>query len=162
MIKVCALSDESRSDFEKLFEQYYTELDCGEDVKHLLDEYIIADCLAGLIKIDLIYEDGGLAGFAIYQIDETDNDWNLKEGWGNVREIYVSPSFRRRGLGKFLLYTAEMKLRESGAEKAYCLPYEKAESFFTACGYKKTAAYCEELDCNIFEKTCLENCECKK
>lgn len=162
MIKVCALTDATRKGFEKLFADYYEELDCGENVEHLLNEYILADCLAGLIKIDVIFEGETLAGFVIYQIDDINNEWNLKEGWGDVREIYISPSFRRQGLGKFLLYSAEMKLKEAGAKKSYCLPYEAAVPFFTACGYKDTLEYCEDLDCNIFAKISLENCECKK
>ena len=162
MIKVCALQDNAFEDFKALFKEYYNELDCGEDIDHLLDEYVLADYLAGLIKIDVLFEGETLAGFAIYQIDDIDNEWNLKEGWGDVREIYISPSFRRQGLGKFLLYTAEMKLKELGTKKAYCLPYEAAVPFFTACGYKDTSEYCEDLDCNIFEKLSFNNCECKK
>ena len=37
MIKVTPLSDKTQAEFAKLFENYYKELDCGEDVPHLLD-----------------------------------------------------------------------------------------------------------------------------
>ena len=74
-----------------------------------------------------------------------------------MREIYVASEFLGKGLGKFLLYTAEMKLKESGADKSYCLPDENAEGFFAACGYAAANEYSEELDCFVWEKRSLEN-----
>ena len=144
--------------FRNLFKEYYAELGCADDTEHLIDEYIIPDLKASLLHIDLIAEDNEVAGFIIYQIDDIDNEWNLKEGWGDVREIFISPSRRLKGLGKFLLYSAEMKLKEAGAKGAYCLPYEDAVPFFTACGYADSNEYCEDLDCNVFEKNNLNNC----
>ena len=157
MLHVYPLKDTDKTAFEKLFKEYYSELECADDTKHLIDEYIIPDMLAGLLHIDLISDDNEVCGFVIYQIDDIVNEWNLKEGWGDIREIYISPSRRRQGNGKFLLYTAEMKLKEAGAESAYCLPYEKAVPFFTACGYADSNEYCEDLDCNIFTKNNLKN-----
>ena len=158
MLHVFPLQDDNKEIFAKLFKDYYTELDCADDVNHLIDEYVIPDILAGLIKADLIKDGEDTVGFVIYQIDDINNEWNLKEGWGDIREIYIAPSSRRQGLGKFLLYTAEMKLKEAGAKNAYCLPYEEAVPFFTACGYAETQLYSEELDCPVYEKNSLENC----
>ncbi|MDE7167407.1 MAG: GNAT family N-acetyltransferase [Clostridia bacterium] len=160
MLQVSPLNDQTQKEFEKLFAEYYSELDCGEDVPHLLEEYILPDLLAGLIKIDILKDGDAYAGFVIYQKDDIDNEWNFKEGWGDIREIFVAPSHRRQGLGKFLLYTAEMKLRESGAEKAYCLPVEGTEGFFTACGYARGNEYSEDLDTFVYEKLNLNN-KCK-
>ena len=152
MLHVYPLKDTDRAVFEKLFKEYYAELECADDASHLVDEYIIPDMLAGLLHVDLIADSGDICGFIIYQIDDIDNDWNFKEGWGDIREIYVLPSRRRKGLGKFLLYSAEMKLKEAGANRAYCLPYEKAVPFFSACGYCKSDEYSEELDCAVYKK----------
>ena len=157
MLHVYPLKDTDRAVFEKLFKEYYAELDCADDTAHLIDEYIIPDMLAGLLHIDLIADGGEVSGFVIYQIDDINNEWNLKEGWGDIREIYITPSRRRNGLGKFLLYSAELKLKEAGAKKAYCLPYEKAVPFFAACGYSDSSEYCEDLDCNVFQKNNLTN-----
>lgn len=157
MIRVSPLKDKDKNIFQKLFSDYYAELGCTDDTAHLVGEYVLPDLLAGLLNIDLIDEDGRTAGFIIYQIDDVNNEWNLKEGWGDIREIYIVPSLRRRGLGKFLLYSAEMKLKEAGAPKAYCLP-QTAAQFFSACGYADTSVYCDELDCNVFEKNNLNNC----
>ena len=157
MLKVYPLKDTKREVFEKLFKEYYEELGCTDDTAHLVDEYIIPDMLAGLLRIDLLAEDGTDIGFAIYQIDDIVNEWNLKEGWGDIREIYISPSRRRNGFGKFLLYSAELALKEGGATKSYCLPGESAIPFFLSCGYTDSKVYCDDLDCNFFEKTNLNN-----
>ena len=157
MLHVYSLKDNNREIFEKLFKQYYAELGCTDDTAHLVDEYILPDMLAGLLHIDLIEDESEISGFVIYQIDDITNEWNLKEGWGDIREIYIIPSRRKKGLGKFLLYSAEMKLKEEGAKKAYCLPYESSTPFFTACGYTDSQEYCEDLDCSIYEKNCLKN-----
>ncbi len=162
MLQVSPLKDDLKEAFSEMFETYYTELGCDEDCRHLVDEYIIPDLLSGLLRIDILRSDGEAAGFVIYQTDEKGNDWNFKEGWGDVREIYVTRAFRGKGMGKFLLYTAEMKFKESGVERAYCLPNLAGESFFKACGYKKTEEYCADLDSFVYEKTDLNNCECHK
>lgn len=158
MLHVYPLKDTDTEIFTQLFAEYYAELDCPDDAAHLVGENIIPDMLAGLLHVDLIANDGQVCGFVIYQIDDIDNEWNFKEGCGDIREIYVSPSRRGCGLGRFLLYSAEMKLRDAGAKTAYCLPYEKSIPFFTACGYENSDEYCEDLDCAVFEKRSLINC----
>lgn len=160
MLRIAPIKDTDKQLFEKLFRDYYAELDCEDDCAQLVNDYVIPDVLAGLVCVDLLYDGETCAGFVIYQTDDIVNSWRFKEGWGDVREIYVIPSLRRRGLGRFLLYTAEMKLKESGTEKAYCLPSAGAEGFFRACGYVGTPARCEELDCHVFEKYDLNN-KCK-
>jgi len=162
MLKLSPLHDDTKDAFAKLFENYYKELGCTDDVNHLVEEYVLPDLLAGLLNIDILKDGEEFAGFIIYQTDGIENDWNFKEGWGDIREIYVIPPLRRQGLGKFMLYAAEMKLKERGTEKAYCLPYASAEEFFTACGYKKTEGYSEELDCPVFEKLAINVHDCGK
>lgn len=157
MLKISPLNDLARKPFEELFAAYYFELGCDDDASHLVDEYIIPDLLAGQISIDILQDGEEFAGFVIYQIDDIGNDWNFKEGWGDIREIYVIPSRRREGLGKFLLYTAEMKLRESGATRAYSLPEEESEKFFAACGYERTEGYNPDLDSIVYEKHDISN-----
>lgn len=160
MIKVAPLTDLEIRQFTRLFADYYGELDCDEDIPHLLEEYILPDLLAGLIKIEILKDGETFAGFVIYQQDDIDNEWNFKEGWGDVREIYIIPSLRRKGYGRFMLYAAEMKLKEAGADKAYCLPCAEAEKFFESCGYSRGNGYSEELECFVYEKNDLNN-RCK-
>lgn len=159
MVRVFPLTDEYAERFGKMFVDYYDELGCDEDAEHLVREYILPDLLAGLLRVDLIEEDGSLCGFCIYQIDEPGNDWNFKDGWGDIREIYIVMARRRRGLGKFLLYTAEMRLKEGGAKGIYALPDGDSVDFFSACGYEMNGEECAELDCNVFIKTASVGCE---
>lgn len=160
MLKISPLTDLTKKEFCTLFSSYYEELGCDDDVEHLIEEYILPDLLSGLLSIDILQDGETYAGFVIYQTDDIDNEWNFKEGWGDIRELYIIPSHRRQGLGRFLLYTAEMKLRESGTNKAYCLPSEESESFFVSCGYKRTEDYNAELDSIVYEKHDLSN-KCK-
>ena len=160
MVRVFPLNDKYKEIFGKMFADYYEELGCDEDAVHLVDAYIIPDLLAGLLRIDLIEEDDNVCGFCIYQTDEPGNDWNFKDGWGDIREIYIVMSKRRKGLGKFLLYTAEMKLRESGVENIYALADGEAANFFADCGYELTGEECAELECNVFAKSAKKVC-CK-
>lgn len=160
MIRVFPLNDKYKEVFGKMFADYYDELGCDEDANHLVDEYVLPDLLAGLLRVDLIEEDGATCGFCIYQTDEPGNEWNFKDGWGDIREIYITQAKRRKGLGKFLLYTAEMRLKESGVKNIYALPDTDAVDFFAACGYDLTDEVCAELECNVYAKNAESGCEC--
>lgn len=160
MIRVFPLNDKYKEVFGKMFADYYDELGCDEDADHLVDEYVLPDLLAGLLRVDLIEEDGATCGFCIYQIDEPGNEWNFKDGWGDIREIYITQAKRRKGLGTFLLYTAEMRLKESGVKNIYALPDTDAVDFFAACGYELTDEVCAELECNVYAKNAESGCEC--
>lgn len=157
MIKVYPLRDNSLPHFLQLFKAYYAELGCDDDAEHILDEYVVPDVKAGLVRAELLDDENGACGFILYQTDAIDNEWCRKEGWGDIREIYIRPNRRRKGLGKFLLYTAEMKLSESGTTKAYALPAESSEKFFSACGYSDSGETDCELDCPVFIKENLKN-----
>ncbi|MCD8372802.1 MAG: GNAT family N-acetyltransferase [Clostridia bacterium] len=162
MVKVFPLKDIYAEKFREMFSVYYLELGCEENGGHLADEYVIPDMLAGLLKVDLIEEDGNICGFCIYQIDGDGNEWNFKEGFGDVREIYIEDGRRGRGLGKFLLYTAEMRLKEAGVKQIYTLPDGDSADFFASCGYELTDEVCDELECNVFVKNAAAcGCNCK-
>lgn len=162
MLKLYPLKDTSAEKFRRLFSSYYNEIDADEDTDHLVDEYIIADYKAGLLFVDLLDDGDDTVGFIIWQTDDITNDFNFKEGWGDIREIYVVPAARGKGLGKFMLYAAEMKLYERGVRQVYTLPLEQAENFFAACGYKDSGEYHCDLDCPVYVKDKLnENCKCK-
>ena len=85
MPQILTLNENYVDGFEKLFTAYYTELDCGEDIPHLLDEYVIPDFKAGLISIQLLKDGEVFAGFVIYQKDDLNHEWNLREACGYVR-----------------------------------------------------------------------------
>ncbi|MGN0805378.1 MAG: GNAT family N-acetyltransferase [Candidatus Coproplasma sp.] len=142
-------------DFEglrKLFLDYYEELDCEDDADELYEEYLIPDLKADLLSVAVWEEYGKLRAFIIYQIDDIINDWNFKEGFGDLREIYVIPSYRKKGIGKSLINYAENALKASGVKNLYVLPTEESEPFFIKCGYADLGDYCPEIDNKVFEK----------
>ena len=138
--------------FKKLFCDYYAELDCEEDPLPLFDDYLLPDLKAGLFGAGVTEVDGEVGGSVIFQIDDLLNDWNFKEGAGDVRELYVAPAFRGRGLGTALLSYAENSLTSDGAREIYTLPVEECESFFIARGYADGGEYCADSDNKVFVK----------
>lgn len=153
MTEFIKASQQTKAEFAKLFADYYEELGCDEDGGHLIEEYIMPDLEAGLLYADLAIKDGNACAFCIYQRDEARNEWNFREGWGDIREIYVAPALRRQGIGRALAERAEKALIEAGAENVYALPADPSSAdFFAACGYELTDDVCEELECNVFAK----------
>lgn len=151
-MNVRPLRDSDLHAFKKLFCDYYEELDCEEAPLPLFVDFLLPDFKAGLFEVGVCEENGSAVGFVIFQIDDILNDWNFKEGSGDVRELYVVPAFRRRGLGSALLKYAENRLAASGADEIYALPLEENESFFIARGYADSGEYCAEADNKVFAK----------
>lgn len=147
------IEEKHYDEFKKLFISYYEELDCEDDPCHLFDEYVLPDLKENLISVAVVLMGEAVEGFVIYQIDTPENEWCFKEGYGDIREIYVTPSARGINAGKMLLEFAEFKIEQQGIKKAYVLPTEETEGFFTHCGYSDNGEYCAELDNKVFEKT---------
>ena len=146
------IEEKDYTQFEELFISYYEELECEDDPCHLFDEYVLPDLEENLFSVAVACEGDELSGFVIYQTDAPDNEWCFKEGDGDIREIYVTPSHRQKGIGKMLLSFAERGLSDGGVKGVYVLPTEESEGFFTACGYGDNGDYCAELDNKVFEK----------
>ena len=149
---ISKLNDSELPEFEKLFCDYFAELDCDEDAYHLLNEYLLPDLKANLLSVAVAKDCGKLYGFVIFQIDDVINDWCFLEGKGDIREIYVAPDCRRQGVGKALLLFAENALNADEAKEIYTLPTDECEKFFSSCGYCDIGEYCAELDCKVFGK----------
>ena len=138
--------------FKALFRAYYDEMDCDEEIDHLLNEYVLADFEAELLDIALAFEGGEACGFVIWQVDGIENEWCLKEGMGDVRELYVIPAERQKGVGSALLSFAEGQLKAAKVKEVYTLPTEGSEAFFLAKDYLEADEFCEETGCNFFYK----------
>lgn len=138
--------------FEKLFCDYYAELDCEDDPLHLFTEYVLPDLKAGLFGAAGCFDGETLTGFVIYQIDDPVNDWNFKDGDGDIRELYIAPAYRLKGAGAQLCAYAESALKAQGATEIYLLPTEESEDFFIKCGYGFGGEYCEDTDGKVYFK----------
>ncbi|MDE6373891.1 MAG: GNAT family N-acetyltransferase [Clostridia bacterium] len=152
-MKVRPIEENDCEAFKRLFADYYAELDCEDDPLHLFDEYVLPDLQARLFEVAVAECGNSVCGFAVYQIDDLINDWNFKEGCGDLRELFVSPAVRGRGLGRMLLGFCEQRLTELGATEIYTLPVEESENFFIKCGYSDTGEYCAEADNKVFGKS---------
>lgn len=150
-MNVYCLDEKHYKDFEKLFSDYFKELDCEDDPLPLSID-CINDFEAGLLSVAVAEENGAVAGFIIYQIDDVINDWCFMEGAGDLRELYIAPEYRRRGFASKLIRFAENHLKRQGADTVYTLPTEESEKFFEKAGYTDGGDYCPELDNKVFTK----------
>ena len=65
-----------------------------------------------------------------------------------IDEMYVSPDFRRKGVGKSLLKLAEKKAKELGCRKMFLESHEDrkgAHKFYASMGYKKGGYYFDKI-----------------
>lgn len=91
--------------------------------------------VSGACSMDLMLQNGRLIGFIIYQIDREERDGSARIGWGFIREFWIHPELRRRGLGRRLLRHTEERLAELGAKQVYL--HTETPAFYRACGYEE-------------------------
>ena len=83
----------------------------------------------------LLDEHGGTIGFLQFQMTSFSN-WFFKEQCGFIREFWVTPTHRRQGHGKSLLYLAETYFAEHSAHRVI-LTADDAVGFYLANGYRR-------------------------
>jgi GNAT superfamily N-acetyltransferase len=140
--------------FENLFLDYFFT-----DYKIILSEAQLIEICGDIIQLvkagssflDLLFTDDRPIGFILYQKDSLDNEWCAKEGWGFIREIFVSRCFRKRGYGKHLVTSAEQKLKGLSVPGVY-IALEDNPDFWLKRGYVETDEIYEKNDGFIFVK----------
>lgn len=153
-LKIRKFAKSDRDAFRRMFVDYFTQ-----DFKINLTEQDfeeICSTIESYIKtgvyLDMLAINGVLKGFVNYQIDTEDKDWCQKEGWGCIREIYVSPDSRKKGYGKALAFHAESKLKDLTATDIY-LTCDDNKDFWLGLGYYDTGEICTANDSSLFCKT---------
>ena len=146
------IADSDYPAFRSLFIDYYNELDCEDDPECTFDEFLLPDLENEEFSVAVAEENGALVGFVIYQIDELIGGWHFKEGWGDVREIFVAFDYRGRGIGSQLMRYAEDSLSREGAEGVYLLPVDECESYFLNRGYSDCGEVCKAVDAKVLQK----------
>ena len=128
------LSDFSDVCFRSAFQQYFAELDIHvSDWDGLFDEMNReGNNLAYLLPAD----GGGAAAFLQFQLTGFSN-WFLEEDLGFIREFWVDPARRSRGIGTMLLVAAEQYFVQRGVFHAL-LTADNAVGFYLARGYRKS------------------------
>ena len=123
-----------------LMADYMAELGSNipEDViRGQLSDFIDTMCERGIIRICIAYDCGNPVAFSVFQIDTPESDWCNRPGWGFIREYYVIPHCRKKGIGKALADHTEQELKNMGADNLY-LTSTGAISFWQKWGWKLT------------------------
>ena len=112
---------------------------------------LIADCLAqGEFWVCLAREKGVLCGFIAAQIDGEQKDWCKRPGWGFIRELYVEPQQRGKGIAGKLVRRAEASIQKSGAAQIYLT--SELNGFWEAMGYTDSGEIYPGNGGKIYEK----------
>ena len=106
---------------------------------------------AGITFLDFLILDGNAIGFISYQIDSLKSDWCEKEGYGCIREMFVSADQRGKGYGRSLAIHAENELQKLSVPYVY-LTTDDNKDFWTKIGYRDTGEICIKNDGSIFIK----------
>jgi len=114
---------------------------------------IIQSVKDGITYIDLIHVDGTPIGFINYQVDSLESDWCEKEGYGCIREMYISKDYRKQGYGKTLAIHAENELKKLSVPYIYLTAEtDDAISFWQSVGYTDTGEICNKNKGHILIK----------
>ena len=140
-----------QNDFTEMFLKYFNEdlqYEISEEVfKERLLPLMEKEKLFDIIEILLAIEDGETVGFIIYQIDCEDSDWNKREGWGFVRELYVDKNYRHKSIGSALVGEMEKDLFDVDIYLT-----SQVDEFWLKNQYEKTDMVDEINEQSIFEK----------
>lgn len=139
--------------FAELFVEYCRELDDSLTeslVRRKILPLFLDEWNRKILHIALV-QDAQAAGLSVFQIDTPESDWCKRPGWGCIREFYIRPAARHRGLGKALAEYSERCLRTLGASALY-LTADDAVAFWERCGYAASGEICSN-DLEVFVKS---------
>lgn len=143
-----------KADFIRMFCTYFRtdfKYDISDKKSEELCNNIANSVMAGVTALDMLAVNGELVGFISYQIDSQKSDWCEREGWGFIREVYISYIMRRKGIGSILVDHAEMVLYDKGTKHIY-LTSDEAGEFWRSCGYTETQSLSTINHDTIYEK----------
>ena len=142
------------SNFAQVFGAYFKNdfnIEISEvDLEKLCLE-IVESSITGVMTLDLLFLDGKMVGFILYQIDTPKSDWCEREGLGFIREIYVEQTLRGGGFGSKLVQNAEETLYNYGCDHIY-LTSDESGGFWESCGYMNTGEISDINHDPIYEK----------
>lgn len=153
-------NSEVRGEFKELLKAYLDEI--FEETGVIISEDLVNQALVeiiGNLESDLriwaylCYEEDKAIGFVIAQIDEIGAQWCLKPGYGLIREFYIEPEYRRKGLGKAMYVFIEEILKKEEVKIIYLTTDSAAGiGFWQSQGYKFTGEICSLNNSGVFEK----------
>lgn len=96
-------------------------------------------------------EGGKLYGFMEFQVDHAAMDWNYRPGQGFIRECFVRPEERNRGLAGLMLQAAEQRFRQLGISQLY-LTCDDACHIWERLGFRNSGEVCDINEGKIYTK----------
>ncbi len=142
-----------RTPFQEMLVAYFSEIQSNipdDIIRGKLLELIEKMYYEHTIHVAIPFSEAVPCGFSIYQIDTVQSDWCKRPGWGFIREFYITPPLRRRGIGKALSEYTEKHLRQLGATQLY-LTADHVTAFWEKCGFYNTLETCSN-DLQIMTK----------
>ena len=99
----------------------------------------------------LLSVDGVHVGFFYAKIDRHGDCGEIRPDWGYIMEFYVSPEYRRRGLGRQMVRKCEDFFAERGADSVWLTADGvTGEPFWLSVGYEDSGEVSEENGQRIF------------
>lgn len=96
-------------------------------------------------------------GFLYGKVDHEDHKGFIRPGLGYILEFFVKPEFRRRGLGKQMLFRLEALFRQDGAVQMYLTADPvTGKPFWEAVGFENTGVRSPDNQLLIYEKMIQE------
>ncbi len=125
--------------FRELLAQYFREelhLPLSDEQADDLAEDIYAE-IAAEVPLALAFRRRRPVGFINYQLDHPESSWCFHPGWGCIRELYVMPEHRGKGIARALVYHAARYAKKHGAAVLY-LTADDAIPFWQALGFARS------------------------
>ena len=133
-------------DFRDVFEQYWKYITYNKVTKEQIkscQDYILKQVANQEIFMLLSIDNNTVVGFSIFQIDNEKSDWNKFTGYGFIREFFIVPTKRCKGLGKELAKYTTIELFSMGAKNIYLDTAKNARDFWLKCGFVSTGKFDE-------------------
>lgn len=138
--KIVDVDYKTDKDFEIMFKKYFEK-----DLEIKLTEEKFQEVFSQIYKgtkkrgfwLMILYIDEKPVGFINFQVDNPSSDWNEKEGWGFIRELYIVDEFRGNDYGALLVDYAKNRFKLAGPKSMY-LTSEKNNKFLLDSGFEET------------------------
>lgn len=158
LITVVNGNDAHREMLETMMVDYIRETD--EHLGRETPTDIIAKITRSMIEklnqdriLQIVTEEDAPVGFFYAKIDREGDRGEIRSCWGYVMEFYVSPEYRRRGLGRRMVCECEDFFRSRGADSVWLTADGiTGIPFWLSIGYEDSGEISEENGQRIFLK----------
>ena len=160
-LQFTAISEQNRSDFDRLMRKYSAELDFNSG--NPTPPEFLTKWINSIIRLqqngdpdrhlEYCHNGENLIGFLYGKIDHPEHRGYKKIGYGYIMEFFVLPEYRRNGYGAAMFRRLEQLFSADGAARMYLTTDSLAgERFWQAMGFVPTGEISPENGDPIYEK----------